>query len=256
MNKLRITTVQTPLLWEDISANLEALDEKLRTLADTDVIILPETFTTGFSMTAHDIAEPMDGQAMQWLRQQAAQHDAVITGSFIAKDNGSCFNRLVWMRPDGTYEIYDKHHLFTLAGEDKAYTAGNKKLVTEWKGWKICPMVCYDLRFPAWSRNLEDYDFLFYVANWPKPRAHHWKTLLIARAIENQCYVAGVNRVGEDQNGLQYSGDSCVVDYSGNQYFQISDEEGIVTTELDYDELHAFRQKLNFLADRDAISIL
>jgi len=255
MNNLRITTVQSPLIWEDVSANLEMFDIKLRTLQDTDLIILPETFTTGFSMNAAAIAQPMDGEVMEWLTAQAAQHDAVVTGSFIAVDEGKYYNRLIWMQPDGAYQTYDKHHLFTLAKEHLAYTPGQKKLIVELKGWKICPMVCYDLRFPAWSRNLEDYDLLYYIANWPKPRAHHWKTLLMARAIENQCYVAGINRVGTDEKDLAYSGDSTVVDYSGQAYFQLTDTEGVFTTELSYEDLHAFRKKLNFLADRDKITI-
>ena len=255
MNNLRITIVQSSLYWEEVAANLEMFEVQLRTLETTDIIILPETFTTGFSMNAEHIAEPMDGLAMEWLAVQAMQHQAVITGSFIAKDQGKFYNRLVWMRPDGSFETYDKHHLFTLAGEHLAYTPGHKKLITEWKGWKICPMVCYDLRFPVWSRNMEDYDLLFYIANWPKARAHHWKTLLMARAIENQCYVAGINRVGEDGKGFIYSGDSSVIDYSGKSYYQISEEEGVLTTELSYDELHAFRAKLNFLADRDEVEI-
>jgi len=255
MNNLRITTVQSTLHWENVEANLEAFDLKIRTLESTDIIILPETFTTGFSMNAEQIAQPMDGLTMQWLSKQAATHQAVVTGSFIAKEKGKCYNRLVWMRPDGTYEVYDKHHLFTLAGEEKVYTAGQKKLITEWKGWKICPMVCYDLRFPGWSRNMEDYDLLLYIANWPEKRSHHWKSLLIARAIENQCYLAGVNRVGEDKNGLVYSGDTTVIDYNGKKYFEISHEEGVFTTELKYEDLHTFRSKLNFLADRDEVRI-
>ncbi len=253
MNNLRITTIQSALHWENVDANLEAFDLKLRTLDPTDLIILPETFTTGFSMNAEQIAEPMDGKAMQWLAKQAAEHQAVVTGSFIAKDGGKFYNRLIWMRPDSSYEIYDKHHLFTLAGEHKVYTPGEKKLIVELNGWKICPMVCYDLRFPAWARNMEDYDLLFYVANWPETRAFHWKSLLIARAIENQCYLAGVNRVGTDENGLVYSGDSTVIDYNGRNYFELTGEEGVFTSELDYDELHKFRSKLNFLADRDNV---
>lgn len=256
MNNLRITTVQTPLHWESPVANLEMLEVQLRTLEATDVIILPEMFTTGFTMNTSAVAESMTGPTIKWLSDQAAKHEAVVTGSFVVKEEQQFYNRLVWMRPDGSYDVYDKHHLFTLAKEDLAYTAGQKKLITIWKGWKICPLICYDLRFPGWSRNMEDYDLLLYVANWPRPRATHWKSLLVARAIENQCYVAGVNRVGKDEKGLDYSGDTSVIDYSGNVYYQLTDEAGLYTVELSYDEQQTFRQKLNFLKDRDDVRVV
>ncbi len=254
---LRITTVQAALEWEDIGANLAKFSSKLAPLAgQTDVVVLPEMFTTGFSMAAKKLAEPMSGQTMAWLAQQAAKTGAVVTGSFIAEEAGNYFNRLVWMRPDGSYELYDKRHLFTLATEHETYTPGQRKLVTEWKGWKICPLICYDLRFPVWSRNVEGYDLLLYVANWPERRSHHWRQLLVARAIENQCFVAGVNRCGTDGAGLNYSGDTTVADYNGKLLYQVSDTEAISTIALSLEKLIDFRDKLPFLVDGDGFKIL
>lgn len=255
MSKLTISIIQSSLHWENIDANLNLFSEKLNQINRTDLIILPEMFTTGFSMNAEQLAESMDGKTMQWLSTQAANMQAVITGSFIAKENDHYYNRLIWMRPDGTFETYDKRHLFTLAKEHETYTQGTKKLIVEYKGWKICPLICYDLRFPAWSRNVEDYDLLFYMANWPKPRNHHWKTLLMARAIENQSYTVGVNCVGKDGKDFEYSGDSSVIDYTGNLLYQVSDAEDVFTITLDKSKQQAFREKLNFLPDRDSFEI-
>ena len=256
MENLRITAVQTHLHWEDVKANLNLIEKQLKQIAEpTDLIILPEMFTTGFSMNANPMAEAMDGETMQWMHQQAQQYQAVVTGSIIVVEEGSFYNRLIWMRPDGSFEHYDKRHLFSLAQEHETYTAGQHKLIVEIKGWKVCPLVCYDLRFPVWSRNVENYDLLIYVANWPVTRSHHWKTLLMARAIENQCYTVGVNRVGEDEKGFQYSGDSSLYDYSGKLLFQVTDFGQLISTTLDYDALHRFREKLNFLPDQDAFEI-
>lgn len=249
---LRITTIQTSLFWENKAANLEMFDRKLKSLkGQTDIIILPEMFTTGFSMSPIPLAESMEGKTMQWLAQKAAACQAVVTGSFIAKEGDNYFNRLVWMQPDGNFETYDKRHLFTLAGEQHHYTAGTKKLIVEWQGWKICPLICYDLRFPVWSRNVEDYDLLIYVANFPERRQHAWKSLLIARAIENQSYTIGVNRVGTDGNDIYYSGDSTVVDYEGKILQQASHVEASFTTSLSLEKQQTFRKKLQFLSDRD-----
>ncbi len=254
---LRITTIQTALAWEDVHANLAMFSSKLAPLArQTNVVVLPEMFTTGFSMDAKKLAEPMSGQTMNWLAEHAAKLGAVITGSFIATEGGNYFNRLVWMRPDGSYELYDKRHLFTLATEHETYTPGQKKLVTEWKGWKICPLICYDLRFPVWSRNVEGYDLLLYVANWPERRSHHWRQLLMARAIENQCFVVGVNRCGTDGAGLDYSGDTAVVDYNGTLLYQATDTEAVFTIALSLEKLNDFRDKLPFLTDGDGFKIL
>ncbi len=255
--QLRITTVQTALAWEDIEANLAMFSSKLAPLAGlTDVVVLPEMFTTGFSMAASQLAEPMEGRTMGWLAAQSAKLDAVVTGSFIATEGGGrYFNRLVWMRPDGSFDMYDKRHLFSPAAEHETYTAGQQKLVTEWLGWKICPMICYDLRFPVWSRNVEGYGLLLYVANWPERRSHHWRQLLIGRAIENQCYVVGVNRCGTDGAGLDYSGDTAVVDFNGKQLYQVSDTEAIFTISLSQEMLRSYKERLQFLGDKDNFEI-
>lgn len=257
MENIRLTTVQSQLHWENISANLSMFDEKLSELAgETDLVILPEMFTTGFSMNAALLAETMEGDTFQWMRDKAKELGAVVTGSFIVKENGHYYNRLVWMRPDGTHERYDKRHLFTLAKEDIVYQAGTEKLIVEWKGWRICPLICYDLRFPVWSRNVEGYDLLIYVANWPETRRHHWQSLLVGRAIENQSYAVGVNRIGTDENGLVYSGDTCLIDYSGQTLYHALGAEDVFTCTLDKKNLAAFRHKLNFLSDQDKFKIL
>lgn len=254
MQDLTITTIQANLVWEDKSRNLKYFNQVFNSLqGQTDLIVLPEMFTTGFSMNAVTLAESMDGEGVKWMAKKAKEHNAVIAGSLIIKEEDHFFNRLIWMPPNGEVQYYDKRHLFTLAKEDRTYTAGSEKLIVDYKGWKICPLVCYDLRFPAWSRNMEDYDLLIYVANWPKSRAHHWKSLLIARAIENQAYVIGVNRVGVDKKENVYTGDTSVVDYKGTIRYQISEAADVFTTVLSYKEQQAFRAKLNFLPDRDQI---
>lgn len=253
---LRITTVQADLIWEGIESNLAKFSKSLDDLTGkTDLIVLPEMFSTGFSMDAKRLAEPMDGQTMQWLAHQAKRMEAVVTGSFIATEYGRFFNRLIWMRPDGSFEQYDKRHLFTPAAEHETYVAGQKKLVVELNGWKICPLICYDLRFPVWSRNVEDFDLLLYVANWPDRRSHHWNSLLLARAIENQCYVVGVNRCGNDGSGFYYSGNTSIVDFGGKILYQVADVEDIFTIPLSWEMLHEYRSSLQFLADRDEFEI-
>ena len=187
------------------------------------------------------------------MKQQAKEANAVVTGSFIAIENGQYYNRLVWMRPDGNFSIYDKKHLFTLAKEDESYTAGTERLIVELKGWKICPLICYDLRFPIWSRNSVGYDLLIYIASWPTPRINAWRTLLSSRAIENQSYTLGINRVGEDENQYEYSGASSVFDFTGKSLYCTFDQEDLFTAELNYEKQQAFRKKLNFLADQDRI---
>ncbi len=257
MQDLRISLVQSILHWEAIEKNLEAFSAKISNLkGKTDLIILPEMFTTGFSMNAKALAEDMSGQTMQWFKEQAAQLQAAITGSFIAKEGDHFYNRLIFMQPDGTFAQYDKRHLFTLAKEHHTYQPGTEKIIVDWKGWKICPLVCYDLRFPVWSRNTEDYDLLIYVANWPETRSEHWKALLKARAIENQSYTIGVNRVGVDEKELVYSGDSSFFDYYGAQIFMASKTETIFTTTLSKTKLQHYRSKLDFLPDRDSFTIL
>lgn len=257
MKDLSVSIIQSKLQWETPSANLKMLAEKLDTLKNqTDIILLPEMFTTGFSMNAATLAEDMQGRTMEWLATQAAQCNAVIAGSFIVKENNHYYNRFVWMQASGEYEYYDKRHLFTLAKEDETYTAGTKKLILNYKGWKICPLICYDLRFPVWSRNAEGYDLLIYVANFPAKRAMAWKSLLVARAIENQVYTVGVNIVGKDGNGYYYSGDSSIIDYEGQLLFQKADEEAIFTKTLTYKNQANFRKSLHFLADQDRYNII
>jgi predicted amidohydrolase len=258
---MHLTIVQAALAWENPAANRAMFSQKLASLRGlTDLVVLPEMFTTGFSMNAATLAEPMDGLTVQWLRKTADDLGAALAGSFICMENGKFHNRLVFMRPSGNFDFYDKKHLFSMAGESEYYTSGKKRLTLEWRGWRICPLVCYDLRFPVWSRNspgsfaagLEPlYDLLLYVANWPSRRAHHWRALLAARAIENQAFVAGVNIFGADGKGLEYAGDSAVIDFSGQALVQISGQEGLFTAELSLEDLQQYRQQLPFLQDGD-----
>lgn len=251
MTNLKVTAIQTDLVWENISANLKQLDKQLASLNNTsDIIILPEMFSTGFSMNPSKFAEEQNGPTLDWLKRQAQKTKAVITGSYIVTEAGQYFNRLVWMQPDGEFKTYDKKHLFSLSDEPKHYTAGQKKLIVDYKGWKICPLICYDLRFPIWSRNVENYDLLIYVANWPEKRAHHWRSLLMARAIENQSYTVGVNRIGNDGNDYYHSGDTSLIDFAGNIMLHTAHVGGIHTIELDYQKQQAFRNRFQFLADK------
>jgi len=253
MTDLRITTIQTQLHWENPSANRNKFDTKLKSLAgQTDLVILPEMFTTGFSMKAATLSESMTGETIQWLANHARGLGAVVTGSLIIQENGKYYNRLIWMRPDASFEIYDKRHLFTMADEHLTYTAGTKRLITEWRGWRVCPLVCYDLRFPVWARNADEYDVLIYTANWPTMRAYAWRTLLHARAIENQVYTIGVNRVGKDGNDFPYSGDTMIIEPSGAEIlYHKTEVEDVHTTTISYEHLQKVRKKLPFLADRD-----
>lgn len=257
---MRISLIQTSLHWEQPARNRAHLADRLRPLAGvTDLIILPEMFTTGFSMNAGALAEPADGPAVQWLRQQAALTGAMVMGSFICRDNDLYYNRLVWTTPDGSGGHYDKKHLFSLAKEHLTYTAGDQQVIFEWMGWRIRPLVCYDLRFPVWSRQPNDpashYDLLIYVANWPQRRSHHWRSLLAARAIENQCYTIGVNIVGQDGNGLEYSGDSTVTDYGGQTLAHAAMTEQTISVSLDADAQKNYRQQFFFLRDADIFQL-
>ena len=258
MPDLTISFVQTELHWHDAAANRTAIDQHLTQLTGpTDLIVLPEMFTTGFSMEAAGQAETMAGPTVTWLREKAAAHDAVVTGSVIIEENGAYFNRLLWVRPDGNVSHYDKRHLFTLAGEQHTYTPGRTRLVEEWRGWRICPLVCYDLRFPIWSRNqpLEPYDLLLYVANWPAVRRTAWTTLLRARAIENVTCALGVNRIGHDGLGHDYAGDSALIDAQGNYLTEAQDQGGIFTHTLRRKELDNFRAKFTALNDGEAFEL-
>ncbi|MEA5141335.1 amidohydrolase [Arcicella rigui] len=258
MQNLSVTLIQTNLYWENSTANLAMLEEKIAQITEpTDLIILPEMFNTGFTMNVTKVAEPMNFFVMKWMKQQAAQSKAVITGSFIVKENEQYFNRLIWMRPDGSYEKYDKRHLFRMGGEHHSFTGGSEKIIVELKGWKICPLICYDLRFPVWSRNVNQaYDLLIYVANWPAVRSIVWDTLLKARAIENQAFVVGVNRVGTDGMDLLYSGNSTIIDFKGNPIFYQRDYEVVETYVLNKKNLESFREQFPAYLDADTFEIL
>lgn len=252
----RLGMIQTPLVWEEPGANRRHLAKLLAKADQADLILLPEMFTTGFSMQAEMLAEEAAGPTLTWLQEQAALHHCAISGSVMVKENGAYFNRLYFVYPNGDFKQYDKRHLFTLAGEQNVYTAGSEKLVLEYKGWRINPQICYDLRFPVWCRNTEDFDLQFFVANWPERRSEAWIALLKARAIENQCYLAGLNRLGEDGNGIYHSGDSAIHDPMGTK---LSETEAHVETvevvELYYSQLKRLREKFGFLKDRDAFEI-
>ncbi|WKK87206.2 amidohydrolase [Marivirga arenosa] len=258
MQDLKVTLIQTPLYWQEKQANLSMFEEKLWEIEEeTDLIILPEMFNTGFSMEAEKMAEPMNLHTFKWMKQMASQKKAVITGSFIVNDNGDYFNRLIWMKPDGDYSVYDKRHLFRMANEDEHYTPGEKELIVELKGWKIKPLVCYDLRFPVWCRNKSNnenelaYDIILFVANWPAVRVNAWDSLLTARAIENVSYSIGVNRIGNDGNEIPHNGHSAIYDPKGNAVYFADDREVIKTISLSAEELMKFRQKFPAQLDAD-----
>ena len=254
---MRITIVQSPLHWESPEMNRQMFAQKISTLRGlTDLVMLPEMFTTGFSMNATLLAEPVNGPTLAWMRELSNTLNAAITGSFICSAGEQYFNRLLFVRPDGSFDHYDKKHLFALTGEHHHYVAGKDRITVLWQGWRICPLICYDLRFPAWARNVTKadapYDLLLFVANWPARRAHHWRTLLAARAIENQSFVAGVNIAGTDGNGFEYTGDSAIIDYSGQALAQIPEGKAdMITVELSLEDLQAYRQQLPFLKDAD-----
>lgn len=254
--KLNIALIQTNIHWQNKDANLNNLENKIHQIPNTaDLILLPEMFSTGFSMETQTLAETMEGTTINWMKRLAREKNAVIAGSLIIKERDAFFNRLIWMPPDGKLRHYDKRHLFTFAGEDRYYTPGDKRLIVELKGWKIMPLICYDVRFPVWSRNNNEYDLLIYIASFPERRIHAWKSLLVARAIENQCYTIGLNRVGHDGNGIYHSGDSRLVDYEGNILYEKTKEEDIFQASLSLEKQQKFRSALQFLRDRDSFSI-
>jgi predicted amidohydrolase len=254
---LRVTMIQADLAWQDPATNRRNLAAHFRGLAGhTDLIVLPEMFTTGFSMETASLAETMAGATVAWLREESAAVGCAITGSLIVEEGGRHYNRLVWATPDGGFSHYDKRHLFRMAREDQHYAAGDRRLVVTLKGWRVCPLVCYDLRFPVWSRNRGDYDLLLYVANWPQRRAHAWSTLLKARAIENLCYVAGVNRIGKDGNGATYAGDSVVLDFLGQLLSSEGGGDRVETTVLDLESLRSYRASFPAHLDADRFELL
>ncbi|MBG9375430.1 amidohydrolase [Panacibacter sp. DH6] len=266
MSSLTITLIQTKLFWEDRQANLSMLSEKIDSIKEqTELVVLPEMFTTGFSMRPHALAETMDGDAVAWMKETARNKRVILTGSLIIKEHDRYFNRLIWMLPNGTYGFYDKRHLFAFAGEDKFYQPGSRRLIASVKGWRVNLQVCYDLRFPVWARQQQmlveeadkcEYDLLLYVANWPERRKNAWITLLQARAIENQCFVAGVNRVGEDGNDIYHSGNSMVVSPLGEVLYTKEHQEDIFTVTLQKNVLDETRSRFPFWKDADYFTIL
>lgn len=268
MENISVSIIQTNLIWENTDVNLNNLSEKIKNTASGDLIVLPEMFTTGFSMNPSKLAEEPKGKTFNWLLENATKYNTVITGSYIVKENGNYYNRLYWVQPDGNYYTYNKKHLFRYGNEHEHYMHGDKKLIVKYKGWKICPLICYDLRFPVFARNKwssknnidtldAEYDLLIYVANWPERRNHPWKTLLQARAIENQSYVVGVNRVGTDGNNIIHSGDSAIIDFTGNYISAINPhEEKTITHTLLGSALIEFRKTFPAGMDADDFNII
>lgn len=251
---MNFSVVQTHLVWEDVDANLEHFTQRLLNLQGSDVIVLPEMFSTGFSMNPKLLAKEAGQKTLNWMLEQSQQMNSAIVGSTMFEENGQYFNRLFFVQPDGRVNKYDKRHLFTPGEETNHYSAGKERLVVEYKGWKICPLVCYDLRFPVFSRNDVDYDLLIYVANWPEKRSYAWQQLLKARAIENHCYVISCNRLGEDGNGIQYNGQSSIVNYLGEEIgFDKKDNNFSFT--LRKEPLLQSREQFPVLNDRDQFSI-
>jgi predicted amidohydrolase len=253
---MKIALVQTSLAWENPIENRSHLAQKITGfMEDVDLIVLPEMFSSGFTMNPEAVAETMEGETVAWIQHLAKAKNCAIAGSLVIEENGNYYNRLVFVYPTAEVKWYDKRHLFTLAGEDKSYRAGTEKLIVDYRGYKICPLICYDLRFPVFSRNAEDYDVLLYVANWPKPRTNAWDILLKARAVENMCYVVGVNRIGTDANNHEYIGHSQVVDFLGNYLLEPQEADAVFIVELNKAKLLETRSRLAFLDDRDDFEI-
>lgn len=263
MSTLTVTTIQANLQWENKAANLRRLEEMIDGIdGQPELVVLPEMFSTGFSMRPEAFAEQIDGPTVGWMRSVAARKKIILTGSLIVEEQGNFYNRLVWMLPTGQYGCYDKRHRFAYAGEDRCYSAGNRRLIASVKGWKVLLLICYDLRFPVWSRQQPaepdvplEYDLIVYVANWPERRALAWKTLLQARAIENQSYVVGVNRVGEDGHNITHTGDSMIVDPLGEILYHAQPREETFTLQLTKDHLETTRQRFPFWRDADHFHI-
>lgn len=255
--KLKIAIVQSNLVWENAIQNRINFKAKINTISElVDIIVLPEMFTSGFTMNAKAIAERMQGETVAWMQDLAKQKQAAIVGSIAILENSKYYNRLLFVTPDGEIKVYNKRHSFSLAGEDKVFTAGTEKVIIDYKGWKICPQICYDLRFPVWSRNIENYDMLLYVANWPKPRITAWDALLKARAIENMSYCVGVNRVGLDANNYEYPGHSAVYNVLGDKLTtENSNKENIEMITLSKTHIEKNRRHLGFLNDKDSFNL-
>jgi predicted amidohydrolase len=258
MEKLRVALLQNDIIWENVDANLAYCEKALQELDnDVHVAVLPEMFTTGFSMSATQYAEEGEGKTLTALKEWAARYDVALAGSYIAREEGKCYNRGFFVKPCGEVTFYDKRHLFRMGDEGKVFTAGDSRVIVQYREWRIALFICYDLRFPVWSRNVEnEYDVALYVASWPQVRAHVWRSLLVARAIENACYVCGVNRVGEDGMSLAYIGDTMAIDFKGSTLDKVPDgEQGHVIVELDGDKLQSFRTKFPTWRDADAFTI-
>ncbi|ANE51800.1 amidohydrolase [Flavisolibacter tropicus] len=261
MSSLSVTLIQTALHWEDKASNLQMLEQKINSITEkTHIVVLPEMFSTGFSMRPEALAETMQGETVAWMKRIATEKRIILTGSAIIEEEGQYYNRLIWMLPNGQYGYYNKRHLFAFAGEDQHYSGGDQRFIASVNGWKINLLVCYDLRFPVWARQQYtaegfEYDVLIYVANWPERRNTAWKTLLQARAIENQCYVVGVNRVGKDGNDIYHSGDSMVVTALGEVLYHKEHDEDVVTIQLEKEALQAVREKLPFWKDADQFDL-
>lgn len=256
-NSLVVAGIQANLFWENPKKNIAFFEEKILALDDTvDLVVLPEMFTSGFTMNPMSVAETINGNTISWMKSIAKKKNVAITGSIVIEEENQYYNRLVFVKPNGNFFTYDKKHTFTLAGENKAYKAGEKKIIVEYKGWKICPLICYDLRFPVWARNIENYDLLIYMANWPVARIKAWDTLLKARAIENMSYTIGVNRIGLDDNNYEYSGNSLIIDYLGQVIANAKDnKEEIIVAELLKTKQEKVRKKLGFLNDKDTFTL-
>ena len=253
---MRIALIQTDLFWQNASKNRENFDSKINEIqSEVHLIVLPEMFSTGFTMNASEVAETMQGETVEWMKLKAKQKNAAITGSLVITENGKYYNRMFFVFPSGEIQYYDKRHSFSLAGENKVYTHGNQKVIIDYLDWKICLQVCYDLRFPVFVRNVENYDLILYVANWPKVRTNAWDVLLKARAIENLSYVVGVNRIGNDAHDYEHIGHSQAIDFLGNYIIEPQEKNGIFVAELDKNTMYETRKKLDFLSDRDQFEI-
>jgi omega-amidase len=253
---MKIALIQTDLFWQNASKNRENFDSKISEInSEVNLIVLPEMFSTGFTMNASEVAETMQGETIEWMKLKAKQKNAAITGSVVITENEKFYNRMFFVFPSGEIQYYDKRHSFSLAGEDKVYTCGNKKVIVDYLDWKICLQICYDLRFPVFTRNAENYDLILYVANWPKVRTNSWDALLKARAIENLSYVIGVNRIGNDAHHYEHVGHSQAIDFLGSYILEPQEKNGVFVVELDKNTMYETRKKLDFLSDRDHFEI-
>lgn len=256
MQDLSVAVVQPNIFWENKAKNFDQYTQLLSDTHDADLIVLPEMFQTGFCFNEKLAERLADSETLKWMAELANSKNSVITGSFMVEDDGKVFNRLVWMKPDGEYETYDKRHLFSMSDEPKHFSAGDTRLFIELKGWKICPMICYDLRFPVWIRNTEFYDLVLFVANWPERRSQHWATLLQARAIENQCFVIGANRVGNDGNDIYHDGRSAIINPMGQELESNLHDQVVLSSTLQYEEITKIRRYMPFLKDADRFELL